>query len=94
MELPKGFCVMKLVTKLAALGLSAFLGTTAFADLPDLKGQEVVVVTENAYPPLQFVDPASGKAVGWEYAAIQSMKEDGTNEALNKKWFLDFKIGG
>lgn len=46
-------------------------GTTALADghLPDLGGQEIVVVTENAYPPLQFVDGA-GNAVGWEYDAM------------------------
>jgi polar amino acid transport system substrate-binding protein len=29
--------------------------------LPDLNGRKVVVVTENAYPPLQFVDPKTGK---------------------------------
>ena len=28
------------------------------------------MVTENAYPPLQFVDPASGDAIGWEYDAM------------------------
>lgn len=50
-----------------ALGLSA---ATAFAqDVPDLGGREVVVVTENAYPPLQFLD-ASGAAIGWEYDAM------------------------
>jgi polar amino acid transport system substrate-binding protein len=27
-------------------------------------------------------------------AAIASMKADGTIDALNKKWFLDFKVGG
>lgn len=27
-------------------------------------------------------------------AAIASMKEDGTIEALNQKWFLDYKFGG
>ncbi len=43
----------------------------ALADVPDLGGREVVVVTENAYPPLQFVDPKSGKAVGWEYDAME-----------------------
>ncbi len=32
-------------------------------------GKEVVVVTENAYPPLQFLDK-SGVAVGWEYDAM------------------------
>ena len=47
------------------------MGTGAFADghLPDLGGQEVVVVTENAYPPLQFID-GDGNAVGWEYDAM------------------------
>jgi polar amino acid transport system substrate-binding protein len=55
----------------AALGLMAMtLSTAALAqDLPDLAGREVVVVTENAYPPLQFLD-ASGAAVGWEYDAM------------------------
>ena len=52
---------------LAAMGLSS---AAMAADLPDLGGRAVVVVTENAYPPLQFVDPASGKAIGWEYDAM------------------------
>jgi polar amino acid transport system substrate-binding protein len=38
-------------------------------DLPDLGGREITVVTENAYPPLQFLD-AEGSAVGWEYDAM------------------------
>lgn len=37
--------------------------------LPDLAGREIVVVTENAYPPLQFLDK-EGKAIGWEYDAM------------------------
>ena len=37
--------------------------------LPDLAGREIVVVTENAYPPLQFLDK-DGRAVGWEYDAM------------------------
>jgi polar amino acid transport system substrate-binding protein len=54
----------------AALGLLALTLTPAFAqDLPNLDGREVVVVTENAYPPLQFLDK-SGAAVGWEYDAM------------------------
>ncbi|TCM55046.1 amino acid ABC transporter substrate-binding protein (PAAT family) [Rhizobium sp. PP-F2F-G48] len=40
------------------------------ADLPDLGGREIVVVTENAYPPLQFIDPKTGVAAGWEYDAV------------------------
>ena len=43
--------------------------------LPDLDGREVVVVTENAYPPLQFVDPASGDAIGWEYDAMAEIAQ-------------------
>lgn len=59
---------------IAALGALAVATVTAFsaiaAELPDLKGRKVVVVTENAYPPLQFIDPKSGKQVGWEYDAM------------------------
>lgn len=59
---------MKFVLSMvAALGLTS---TAMAADLPDLGGKEVVVVTENAYPPLQFVDPKTGEAIGWEYDAM------------------------
>ncbi|WP_418888004.1 transporter substrate-binding domain-containing protein [Octadecabacter dasysiphoniae] len=55
---------------------AAMFATTAFADghLPDLGGQEIVVATENAYPPLQFVD-GDGNAVGWEYDAMAEVAE-------------------
>ena len=59
----------------AALGLALSLAASLAAGLataqtlPDLKGREVTVVTENAYPPLQFLDK-SGAAVGWEYDAM------------------------
>lgn len=53
-----------------ALTLALGLTAPAFAqDVPDLGGREVVVVTENAYPPLQFLDK-DGKAIGWEYDAM------------------------
>ena len=38
--------------------------------MPDFGGKKVVVVTENAYPPLQFIDPKTGKQIGWEYDAM------------------------
>ena len=41
--------------------------------LPDLDGQKVVAVTGNDYTPLNFVDPKSGKAVGWEYDAVNEI---------------------
>jgi len=42
-------------------------------DLPDLGGREVVVVTENAYPPLQYMK--DGEAVGWEYDAMAEVAQ-------------------
>lgn len=59
----------------AAFGLSGFVLSTAAQaqDLPDLGGQEVVVVTENAYPPLQFIDPKTGEQIGWEYDAMNEI---------------------
>ena len=37
--------------------------------LPDLGGREVVVAVENAYPPFNFIDEATGETVGWDYDA-------------------------
>ncbi len=58
---------MKVLATLAAM----VMATSALAGghLPDLEGREIVVVTENAYPPLQFID-GNGDAVGWEYDAM------------------------
>ncbi|MCD2175819.1 transporter substrate-binding domain-containing protein [Rhizobium sp. C4] len=61
------------VLVLAALAATAPLAAKAADALPDLKGRKVVVVTENAYPPLQFVDPKSGKQIGWEYDAMNEI---------------------
>ena len=41
--------------------------------LPDLAGRTVVAVTGNDYTPLNFVDPLSGEAVGWEYDAVNEI---------------------
>jgi polar amino acid transport system substrate-binding protein len=61
---------MKIVAALAGLALS--VSAAVAGDLPDLGGKEVVVVTENAYPPLQFTDK-DGKAIGWEYDAMAEL---------------------
>ncbi len=47
--------------------------TAGTLNLPDLHGQTVQAVTENAYPPLNFIDPATGQAVGWEYDAVNEI---------------------
>ncbi|MEM9796758.1 MAG: transporter substrate-binding domain-containing protein [Pseudomonadota bacterium] len=61
---------------LAILAASA-LAFPALADghLPDLGGQTVTIATEDAYPPLQFKDPGSGEAIGWEYDAMAAIAE-------------------
>jgi polar amino acid transport system substrate-binding protein len=52
------------------IALSAFGQSKA---LPDLKGRTIRAVTENAFTPLNFVDPKTGKAVGWEYDAVNEL---------------------
>ncbi|NOZ32023.1 MAG: transporter substrate-binding domain-containing protein [Alphaproteobacteria bacterium] len=66
---------MKKLAKLALAGLfAAGFATTAQAqDLPDLGGLTIVAVTENAYTPLNFVDPETGEGVGWEYDAFNEI---------------------
>ena len=76
---------MKIAVALAGLALSV---SGAFAaDLPDLGGKEIVVVTENAYPPLQFTDK-DGKAIGWEYDAMADLakKLNFTVKYENTSW--------
>jgi len=67
-----------------------FAATSAFAasHLPDLGGRTVVVVTENAYPPLQFIEPSSGDAIGWEYDAMAEIaaRLNFTVEYQNISW--------
>jgi polar amino acid transport system substrate-binding protein len=43
------------------------------AALPDLKGRTIIAVTENAYTPLNFADPKTGKGIGWEYDAFNEI---------------------
>ena len=62
---------MRLLALAAALALVA--GPLHAAALPDLGGRAVTVATENAYPPLQFVDPKTGEAIGWEYDAMREI---------------------
>ena len=67
---------------IAAVSISSF----SFADnLPDLKGRTILAVTENAYTPLNFVDPATGKGIGWEYDA---MNEIGKRLNAKIEWHL------
>lgn len=66
MTLLKSIFAAALCVAMAPIAASA-------AELPDLGGKSVVVVTENAYPPLQFIDPKTGDQIGWEYDAMNEM---------------------
>ena len=57
-----------------AIALGFATGAMAEA-VPDMGGRTIVVVTENAYPPLQFVEPSSGEAIGWEYDAMAEIAQ-------------------
>jgi polar amino acid transport system substrate-binding protein len=60
---------VKIAAALSGIALS-LAATLAHAQaLPDLAGREIVVASENTYPPLQFLN-ADGQAVGWEYDAV------------------------
>ncbi|EKE43876.1 amino acid ABC transporter, substrate-binding protein [Oceaniovalibus guishaninsula JLT2003] len=58
------------------------------ADLPDLDGREIVVAVENAYPPLQYIRPSTGDAVGWEYDAMAEIADrlNATVSFENTSW--------
>ena len=66
-------CKLAAAALITSLSTALLPGMASASDLPDLEGREVVVVTENAYPPLQFVDPKSGDAIGWEYDAMREL---------------------
>ena len=72
-------------TKEAPAPAAASKPTMSAAGLPDLKGRTIVAVTENAYTPLNFVDPKTGKSVGWEYDAVNEIAK-----RLNAK--VDWKL--
>jgi polar amino acid transport system substrate-binding protein len=61
---------------IALAGTLIALGALAGAQsstLPDLKGRTIVAVTENAFLPLNFADPKTGKGIGWEYDAVNEI---------------------
>lgn len=65
---------MKILTYITA-AFTALATLAQAADLPDLEGRVITIVTENAYPPLQFIDPKSGDAIGWEYDAMAEISK-------------------
>ncbi len=64
--------VLALLTVLA-FGASAQEKAVVYPELPDFEGREIVFAVENLYPPFQFLDPASGVALGYEYNMIDEL---------------------
>jgi polar amino acid transport system substrate-binding protein len=64
---------MRIFKIAAALFLIVAASAASAAGLPDLGGRTVIAVTENAYTPLNFVDPKTGKGIGWEYDAFSEI---------------------
>lgn len=45
----------------------------AMEGLPDLGGRTITVAVENAYPPFNSIDEATGEAVGWDYDTVNEI---------------------
>ncbi len=72
----------------AITSVATLFSIPTFADtstLPDLNGRTIVAVTENAYSPLNFIDPETGDGIGWEYDAFNEIAS-----RLNAK--VDWKL--
>ncbi len=78
---------MRIFICLSVLFLSAVcnFSLSLGQNLPDLQGRTIVAVTENAYAPLNFVDPKTGEGIGWEYDAVNEIAK-----RLNAK--VDWKL--
>ncbi|PIE36312.1 basic amino acid ABC transporter substrate-binding protein [candidate division KSB3 bacterium] len=61
------------ITSLTLMSILLMTGMTWAVALPDLEGKAIVAVTGNDYTPLNFIDPKSGEAVGWEYDAVNEI---------------------
>jgi len=48
-------------------------GGNLMAGLPDLGGRTIVVAVENAYPPFNQIDAASGEGIGWDYDTVREI---------------------
>lgn len=48
-------------------------GGEAAEGMPDLGGRTITVAVENAYPPFNMIDEASGEAVGWDFDAVREI---------------------
>jgi len=60
-------------TILSVLALISLVLAACGSSGTSLRGRMVVAVTGNDFMPLNFVDPKTGQAVGWEYDAVNEI---------------------
>jgi polar amino acid transport system substrate-binding protein len=63
---------MKKITLLAVLVIASVL-LAACGGGADLGGKSITVAVENAYPPFNTIDEASGEGVGWDYDVVREI---------------------
>lgn len=73
MQLSKRILTLVVAALILGAAVTVRAQNTIPAQLPDLKGREIVVVDSNDYTPFSFIDPRSGKAVGYEYEMMGEM---------------------
>lgn len=56
-----------------AVPATAVPPTAVTSALPDLGGRTITVAVENAYPPFNSIDQATGQGVGWDYDAVNEI---------------------
>jgi polar amino acid transport system substrate-binding protein len=56
-----------------AVPATAVPPTAVTSALPDLGGKTITVAVENAYPPFNSIDQATGKGAGWDYDAVNKI---------------------
>lgn len=61
---------MKRIAWLLTLVVILTLALSACAKKGELGGQTITVAVENAYPPFNSIDEATGKGVGWDYDTV------------------------
>jgi polar amino acid transport system substrate-binding protein len=63
----------KLTIVLSVLVLVSLILTACGTKKPSLGGKAITVAVENAYPPFNSIDSASGAGVGWDYDAVNEI---------------------
>jgi polar amino acid transport system substrate-binding protein len=65
---------MKKITVIFSILILASLALAACAPKgPTLSGRAITVAVENAYPPFNMIDEATGEGIGWDYDVVREI---------------------